>query len=112
MTDNPEIDEYGIKRWFNENGELHRLDGPAVIGHGYESWYVNGKRHRDNGPAVSIVYEDGVLCQEWYINNLLHRLDGPAIIDEYGPAWYVNDNKIECSSQEEFKKLLKLKAFW
>jgi len=27
---NPEIDEYGTKRWRNIKGRLHRTDGPAV----------------------------------------------------------------------------------
>ena len=35
------------------NGQLHRKDGPAVIGNfGYRAWYFNGKCHRENGPAV------------------------------------------------------------
>jgi len=36
-------DEYGDKLWF-QYGELHRLDGPAVVwGDGYESYYIEGK---------------------------------------------------------------------
>lgn len=35
------------------NGELHRIDGPAVITReGDEHWYLNGKRHRIGGPAI------------------------------------------------------------
>ena len=28
---NPEIDSFGNKKWRNEIGDLHRLDGPAII---------------------------------------------------------------------------------
>ena len=49
----------------------------------------------------------------WYKNDLLHKEDGPAI--EYVNAnnyWYLNGKEIHCSTQEEFERLLKLKAFW
>ena len=33
----------GTKEWFNEKGQLHRLDGPAVEwADGIKSWYLNG----------------------------------------------------------------------
>ena len=44
---------------------------------------------------------------------IFHRLDGPAEIRRDGScSWYYNGTKLDCSSQEEFEKLLKLKAFW
>ena len=51
----------------------------------------------------------------WYDKPLgkLHRVDGPAC--EWangGKYWYYHGTKLDCSSQEEFEKLLKLKAFW
>lgn len=52
-------------------------------------WFKNGKQHRTNGPAV--VYVDGFYAGQ--------------------KEWWINGNKIECSSQKEFKKLMKLKAF-
>lgn len=34
-------------------GELHRLNGPAIIWvDGTELWYCSGQLHRDGGPAV------------------------------------------------------------
>ena len=55
-------------------------------------------------------------------NDLLHRLDGPAvIIQELSlpkhpiPAqqyWYYMGERMDCSSQQEFMKLLNLKVFW
>lgn len=48
----------------------HRLNGPARIGKltGIEEYYVNGRRHRFDGPAI--VYTDhGIKGSElWYIN--------------------------------------------
>jgi len=56
--DYPVIDEYGNKRWYNENGLKHRLDGPAIFyPDGTQFYYQNGKRHRLDGPAI--IYNDG-----------------------------------------------------
>ncbi len=39
--------------YINEEGEFHRLDGPAKqYKSGQKEWYKNGKLHRENGPAV------------------------------------------------------------
>ena len=47
----------GYKQWWL-NGKLHREDGPAVeSANGTKEWYLNGKRHREDGPAVE--YIDG-----------------------------------------------------
>ena len=51
--------------------------------------------------------------KHWYVDDLLHREDGPAI--EYADGskyWFINDKEIFCKSNEEFLKLMKLKAFW
>ena len=81
------IDEYGNKGWF-VNGKLHRLDGPAIIyTDGGKDWYVNGELHRLDGPAVEGA--DG--SKGWYVNGELHRLDGPATVSGNGSKlWYVN----------------------
>ena len=53
--------------------------------YGTRSWYLNGKLHRDDGPAIE--YASG--HKEWYLNGKLHREDGPAIEYSYGyKAWY------------------------
>jgi hypothetical protein len=41
-----------------------------------------------------------------------HRLDGPAREWAAGKEWYIHGERIFCSSQEEFERLMKLKAFW
>ena len=48
------------------NGKRHREDGPAVEGiDGYKAWYINGKLHREDGPAV----ECGNGCVRYYLND-------------------------------------------
>ena len=69
------IDRYGNKKWINANGDLHRLDGPAIESvYGDKYWYKNGALHRLDGPAAE--YFDGT--KSWFQNGRLHRLDGPA----------------------------------
>ncbi len=59
------------------NGERHRVDGPAVIHpDGSEEWFVDGKRHRVGGPAT--IHPDGT--EDWWVNGERHRVDGPALI--------------------------------
>jgi hypothetical protein len=39
------------KFWF-QNGQLHRIDGPAIEHpNGMKAWYKFGRLHRNNGPA-------------------------------------------------------------
>ena len=53
----------GTKRWYL-NGKLHRLDGPAVeLLTGTKRWYLNGKHHREDGPAVEL----STGTKEWYL---------------------------------------------
>jgi len=49
----------------------------------------------------------------WYLNDNLHREDGPAMefIDGH-KSWWINDELMPCKAQEEFERLMKLKAFW
>ena len=77
---------------------------------GIHYWYHNDVYHRDDGPAV--LYPDG--SESWYINGELHREDGPALTfaDRKDPSWYLNGIRVPCSSQEEFERFLRLKAFW
>ena len=60
-----ETDGNGDKRWYL-NGKLHRTDGPAVVWpNGDKLWYLNNERHRTDGPAVE--YADG--DKSWYLND-------------------------------------------
>ena len=81
----------GTQMWY-VNGKLHRTDGPAVIyPDGAQAWWVNGSAHKENGPAI--IYPDG--SEYWCINGLYHRTDGPAIIDrsEDYQEWRVNHKR-------------------
>jgi hypothetical protein len=84
-------------------------DGLTIID-GNKSWYLNDRLHRDDGPAVE--YDN--CYKSWWQHGQLHRADGPAI--EYADGttkyWYYKGKQIFCSTQQEFDKLIKLKAFW
>jgi hypothetical protein len=81
----------GTQVWWL-NGKLHREDGPAVIyPDGSQYWYLSGDLHREDGPAV--IYPDGT--KKWFLNDEFHREDGPAIIYPDGTQrWYLNDKDI------------------
>ena len=80
-----EIEVDGAQRWCR-HGKLHREDGPAWIrADGSQAWYQYGKMHREDGPADT--WADGT--QQWYRHGERHREDGPAIIWPGGAYhWY------------------------
>jgi hypothetical protein len=88
----------GDKCWYL-NGERHREDGPAVEwANGHKSWYLNGERHREDGPAVE--WANG--HKSWWLNGKRHREDGPAIEDSDGyKSWYLNGKNL---TEEEFNE--------
>ena len=48
-------------KWFYENGQVN-----------LQSWYLNGQRHRVNGPAFECFYKNGQLSsQSWYLDGQL-----------------------------------------
>jgi hypothetical protein len=69
-----------------------------VYFNGSKSWYLNGKRHREDGPAFEGANGD----KSWYLNGKSHREDGPAVewADGY-KAWYLNDERV---TEEEHKR--------
>ena len=91
MNDGLYISESGHKRWYL-NGKFHREDGPAVqYSSGSKFWYLNGLQHRTDGPAVE--YPDGT--KRWYLNDELHRTDGPAVEYINGTKrWWINGNEL------------------
>lgn len=36
----------------NNEGDVHRDGGPAIVCKGFNIWYRHNKRHREDGPAV------------------------------------------------------------
>ena len=65
----------GVSVWY-KHGFMHREDGPAMIRQdGAFNWLKDGKLHREDGPAI---FRPGQ-CKKWYLNGSRHREDGPAI---------------------------------
>lgn len=97
-----EVTNAGTRRYYNNAGELHRDDGPAVeYADGSKAWFQNGKRHRIGGAAAE--YTDG--CKAWYQNGQCHRTDGHAIEWWDGDkAWYINGVEM---SEAEFNQAVK-----
>jgi hypothetical protein len=92
MTEQPKMRCHGAYDFweieYGGNTILHREDGPAYINRvsGYEAWYRYGELHREDGPA---------------------QITGRG--DKY---WWLNGQYVHCNTQEEFERLVKLKAFW
>ena len=83
--------EDGSKYWFL-NGKQHREDGPAIEwASGGKFWFLNGKLHREDGPAI----EEASGGKFWFLNGKLHREDGPAIEEASGyKSWYLNGKEL------------------
>ena len=61
-----EVDKFGSKFWYL-NGKRHREDGPACeYNNGDKEWFLNGKLHRGDGPAIE--YSDGE--KFWFLNGV------------------------------------------
>jgi hypothetical protein len=90
--------ESGDKEWYL-NGKFHREDGPAIeYITGSKLWYLNGKLHREDGPAIEYITGS----KSWYLNGKLHREDGPACEYPSGEkAWYLNGKQLTKSEHAE-----------
>ena len=81
--------DYHYIKYFNNEGQAHRTDGPAVEwADGDKEWWENGQRHRAGGlPAIE--YAHGY--KAWWENGQLHRDAGlPAREWANGDkAWWV-----------------------
>ena len=85
------VDPDGSKYWLL-NGKRHREGGPAIErSDGSKEWYLNGKRHREGGPAIE--WSDGT--KQWFLNDKLHRENGPAVEWPDGTKeWYLNGEEV------------------
>ena len=84
-------------------------NGLIEDGFGTRRWYLNGNLHREDGPAI----ESAKGTKHWLIHGQLHRIDGPALELYNGyKEWWVNEEQIDCKNNEEFLRIIKLKAFW
>jgi hypothetical protein len=86
------ITEDGSTCWINGFGVYHKVDEPAILHkNGGEEWWIDGKRHRLDGPAVTVIV-DNIVTYEWWIGGKRHRRDGPAVIVSNGTEeWWMND---------------------
>ena len=67
-----------------------------IFPNGDKQWYLNGKYHREDGPAI----EWAAGSKTWFLNGNLHREDGPAIeFADGGKEWYLNGEQL---TEEEF----------
>jgi hypothetical protein len=90
---------YKYKTVWLVNGKRHREDAPAVEwSDGTRFWYLDGKRHRIGGPAFE--WQNG--CREWFYNDRRHRLDGPAIEGfDRTKGWWIDGVQL---SEDEFNR--------
>lgn len=73
----------GAAHWFVQ-GKRHRTDGPAIESDQGKQWWIDGQLHRVGAPAKDFV--SGV--EEWWLFGKRHREDGPALIDALGYEWW------------------------
>ena len=103
MTEKIIQNGYAIHK-LDESGNNHCVDGPAVIWPGgTNEWWLNGKRHRVDGPAY-----EAEEYKAWYLNGLLHREDGPAIEEYHQKTWWLNGRCLGETRPENWEELILL----
>lgn len=95
------IDSEGTERWYDDQGKLHREDGPAYVSETKyddgsiirfeKAWYQHGQQHREDGPATE--WENGQF--EYVVNDLMHRTDGPARYVDGEYEWFINGKEVD-----------------
>lgn len=90
-------DLYAGKYYYNKFGYLHNINGPAITtNNGTNIYLVNGKIHREDGPAIMFKDpEKDLQVHIYYRNNILHREYGPAKVVHqdgqlYKSSYYIN----------------------
>ena len=65
---------------------------------GDKEWFLNGKRHREDGPAIERANGNKL----WWLNGKLHRKDGPAVEHANGDKeWWLNGKRY---TETEYKR--------
>lgn len=84
--------------------------GIAITKHGdfvVEKWYLNGKYHREDGPAI----ERTSGSREWWMNGKRHRIDGPAFEYFFGDReWWLDDKQYTEEQHKLLVDIMKLKG--
>jgi len=92
------VDEYGNKRYFNDKGNHHRLDGPAIEDlNGIKFWYINENCHRNIDPSDE--YSDGT--KQWFFKGQSHRIGGS--FSSTQKYWYIHGK--EYTKEKYFNKV-------
>jgi hypothetical protein len=82
----------GDKYWY-KHGKLHRIDSPAIhLSNGYSAWYIENKRHREDGPAV--IFGDG--DKEWWLDGVFYQTK------EFFFDTLSDEAKMKCLFSEDF----------
>ena len=91
VDDLPAGDEKLIwAKYYYIDGKCHREDGPAVeISNGNKYYCINDLFHREDGPAIEMSNK-----ALYYIEGKLHRKDGPAIEYFNGDEFYYIEGKL------------------
>jgi hypothetical protein len=80
---------------------FHNENGPAVVYvNGDVCWYIHGRAHREDGPAI-----DWEAYKAWYINGVYHREDGPAIENKNNNKFYIEGKEIR---EGDFKEAVNI----
>jgi len=92
------------KIYYYENGKIS-----------YEEYFLNGERHRTDGPAYISYHKNGQISYEaYFLNGKRHRTDGPAYIgyhengQVYSEAYWIND---DIATKEQIEEIKFNKAF-
>jgi hypothetical protein len=89
-----------IEKLSSHSGFLISIDDKrphiVTLRGGSKAWYVNGVYHREDGPAIIWNCKDASSNTTWDTRSV----------------WYYEGKYVDCFSQQEFEKYLKLKAFW
>jgi hypothetical protein len=86
-----------------EDGKEYEVE---IYDNGYVRWFLNGKTHREKGPAQYIGHGDYIY---WIQNNILHRLNGPASIYPAGNKfWSINGMDFTKRQHTKIRTMLSL----
>ena len=95
-----DVDNYGVKRYLNHRGQLHRVYGPAmeyvIEPLAWNQYYTFAD--------IALKYRTGEKVKEWYQNSQRHRTDGPAV--EYSGGYHEYWIYGKHYSKRQFNKLI------
>ena len=79
-----------VNHWIQYINEHPNFTGCLIDSYNDIAWYKDGKRHRDDGPAIECANGN----KEWLKNGKMHREDGPSWECANGDKlWYLNDKQ-------------------